>query len=93
MRIQITHVSLRRTAKVICALYCVAAVVGTILLTLLARFSGRAKQQYAFVLVLIAPFFLAFVGFVFTFIGPWVYNQIAKIIGGIEYTTIEVHDL
>lgn len=93
MRVRITHVSLWQTAKVVSAMYFIAAIVGTILLSLLSLFSNGAKQPYALVLVVIAPFFYALVGFVFTFLGAWVYNQVARIIGGIEYTTTEVRDI
>ena len=40
---------------------------------------------------IIALLYLIF-GFIFTIIGAWVYNLLAKWVGGIEFTTAEIED-
>ena len=44
------------------------------------------------VFIVLAPFLYALVGFIFTFILAWVYNLVARFLGGIEYTTTETRD-
>ena len=38
------------------------------------------------------PFFYLIFGFVFTIICAWVYNLVAKWVGGIEFTTSEIEN-
>jgi hypothetical protein len=92
MNVQITHISLFQTAKVIGALYFVAAVVGVVLFFIASLVSPASRPPYSFVVLLLAPFLYALVGFIVTIIVAWFYNQVAKVVGGIEYTTTEVRD-
>lgn len=41
-------------------------------------------------LLVAMPFLYLIFGFIFTAIGAWVYNLVAKWVGGIEYTSIEL---
>lgn len=92
MNVQITRISLFQTAKVVGALYFVAAVVGVVVFFIASLVSPAARPPNAFVFMLLAPFVYALLAFVFTFIVAWVYNQVAKVAGGIEYTTTETRD-
>jgi hypothetical protein len=83
MKKQITSVSLVQTAKVAAAIYFVLACVGAVFFALASLFSGKFG---GFFLAILAPFIYAAVGFVFVFIGAWVYNLVAKRVGGIEFT-------
>jgi hypothetical protein len=50
---------------------------------------GEAKAAFGGMMLFI-PIFYAISGFLFTLIGAWVYNMLAKRMGGIEYTTQDV---
>ena len=92
MNVRITRISQFQTAKVIAALYFVLAVVGVVLFFLLSLVSPAARQPYSFVFMLLAPFLYALIGFVTTFVAAWLYNMVARVVGGVEYTTTETRD-
>ena len=50
------------------------------------------KPPFISSFLLVMPFFYALFGFLFTLFGAWVYNFIAKHLGGIEFTTQDVED-
>lgn len=91
MKQQITHFSLVQTAKVAAVLYFVLGLVGAVVLLIAAVVSPSARSQ-GFVFIVLAPFFYAFFGFVFVFIGCWLYNLVARFVGGIEFTLTEVRE-
>ena len=92
MNVRITSISLFQTAKVAGALYFVGALFGVVLFLLSSMLSPVAGPSYGFVFIVLAPFLYAMIGFVLTFIAAWVYNQVARFTGGIEYSTTEVRD-
>ena len=92
MNVQITRISLFQTAKVIAGLYFVLAVVGVAVFFLMSLVSPAARPPYSFVFLLLAPFVYALIGFVMAFIAAWLYNGVAKLTGGIEFTTTETRD-
>ncbi len=92
MNVQITRFSLFQTAKVIGAVYFVGACVGAVLFFLMSLVSPANRPPYGLVFIVLAPFIYALLGFVFTFILAWVYNLVAKVVGGIEFTTTEARD-
>ncbi len=92
MNIQITRFSLFQTAKVIGGVYFVGACVGAVLFFLMSLISPASRPPYGLVFIVLAPFVYALTGFVFTFILAWIYNLVAKVVGGIEYTTTETRD-
>jgi hypothetical protein len=88
MKKQIKSVSLLQNAKMVAALYLflslpILAVVAAI---------GGATSRPDLSLVAILMFVAAYVasGFVFALIGGWVYNLVAGVVGGFEFTTSEV---
>ena len=92
MNVRITRIAQFQTAKVIAALYFVLAVVGVVLFFLMSLVSPAARPPYSFVFMLLTPFLYALIGFVITFIATWLYNVVARFVGGIEYTTTETRD-
>ncbi len=91
MKKQITHVSLFQTAKVIAALYFVISAIFSVLAFVFSMFAPN-RAPFGAVMLLIAPFLYAFFGFVFAIVGAWIYNQIARFIGGVEFTVTETRD-
>ena len=88
MRKQITNISPLQTAKVLAVLYFVI----TLPFLLLMLVMPGSKQPFISSFLLVMPFFYALFGFLFTLFGAWVYNFVAKRVGGIEFTTQEVED-
>lgn len=83
MRKQITNISPLQTAKILAVLY--FAISMPLLLLMLAMPGSKPPYVSGFMLAL--PFFYALLGFLFTLFGAWVYNFVAKHLGGIEFTT------
>ena len=83
MKTRIVHVSKLQSAKVMAVLYMVIAIPLTLasFVPLLAM-----HQPVAWHIILWVPFLYAVIGFVFTFLGAWLYNGIAQLVGGIEFT-------
>jgi uncharacterized membrane protein YeaQ/YmgE (transglycosylase-associated protein family) len=90
MKQQITRFSLVQTAKVMAALYFVLGLVGAVVMLCIAAVSPARSQGLVF--ILLTPLFYAFFGFVFAFIGCWLYNAIARFVGGIEFELTESRD-
>ena len=88
---QLLSVSPRQTAKVIALLWLAFTLPFVLLIALTFGFSDAPhKPPIGFFLLM--PLFYAAFGYLFTLIGAWVYNLVARRVGGIEFTTIEVKD-
>jgi uncharacterized protein YjeT (DUF2065 family) len=90
MKKQILNIAPLQTAKIMAALWFALSLpillfAGISMLTMPAG----AKGMFGGMMVLI-PIIYAISGYIFTLIGAWVYNMLAKRIGGIEYTSVEV---
>ena len=87
MKHRISNISILQTSKVAAILY---ALFGLILVpfgcALLALGTDDPSYTYIAIFYLCAPVFYAVIGFIFTAIGVWIYNIIAKRIGGVEFT-------
>jgi hypothetical protein len=83
MKTQIVHISKLQTAKVMAALYLVISI--PLLLLSLAP-SLYLHQPIQWGMWWWMPVMYTLFGFVFTFLGAWLYNGIAGWIGGIEFT-------
>lgn len=88
MRKQITNISPLQTAKVFAVLYFVIALPFLLLMLVMPGPKPPFFSGFLFAM----PFFYALFGFLFTLLGAWVYNFVAKHVGGIEFTTQEVDD-
>lgn len=88
MKKQIVNISPLQTAKVFALLYFVLSIplVGLMSISFLA---SPAPKPAMGLLILLPVFYLIF-GFIFTAIGAWVYNLVAKWVGGIEYISVEL---
>ncbi len=85
MKKQIVHVSVLQTSKVFAILYLVVSL-PLILLSVLFSPLG----SYSPLMLIAIPFLYALFGFLFTLFGAWIYNRVAKAVGGIEFTTVDV---
>jgi hypothetical protein len=86
MKTQIVHVSKLQSAKVMAALYFVISI--PLLLFMMAP-SLVTHQPIPWGTLWWMPLMYTAMGFIFSFLGAWVYNGIAGLIGGIEFTLAE----
>jgi hypothetical protein len=88
MKKQIKSVSLVQNAKVVAAIYLVLSLP---ILVLTLAFGSLMNQGGASLgmMLFVAVAYVVF-GFIFTLIGGWVYNLVAGVVGGFEFTTAEV---
>lgn len=82
MKKQISNISPLQTAKILAVIYFVIALPFLLLMLVMPG----PKPPFFSGLLLVMPFFYALSGFLFTLFGAWVYNFVAKRIGGIEFT-------
>jgi hypothetical protein len=88
---QLLSVAPRQTAKVIALLWLAFTIPFVLLIALTFAFSNAPHKPPVGFIVLM-PVFYALFGYLFTLIGAWAYNLIAKRVGGIEFTTVEMKD-
>jgi hypothetical protein len=85
MKYQISNVSVGHTAKVFAVLYAIfgtiAALFGSAMLLI---GDNRPDANFTGVMYLLSPIINAVAGFISGALGAWVYNIVAKKIGGIE---------
>lgn len=91
MKKQITSISPFQTAKVLALLYFALSLPFIVLMGLMFSFTPGPKPPMMGML-LAMPFFYLIFGFIFTVIGAWIYNLVAKWVGGIEFTTSEIEN-
>ncbi|MBI3447540.1 MAG: hypothetical protein HY049_01275 [Acidobacteria bacterium] len=85
---QIARVSPPQAAKVMGIVYFGVSVPIVIFLVVAQSAAGNAEAGGF--LLLFVPFIYAVLGFVFTLFGAWLYNGVARWVGGIEFTTVRV---
>ena len=85
---QIQRVSLVQNAKTMSVLYLVLSAPMVAILLAVASVTGQAGMYVAAMMAF--PLLYAASGFVFTLIGAWIYNLVASMVGGFEFTTKEV---
>lgn len=90
MKIQIVNVSVAQTAKVLTLLYMLMSLPFLAIGALLGAFSGGNGMGVAIVALLIAPLIYGAITFVFTGLVVWLYNVVAKRVGGLEYSIEEI---
>jgi len=86
MKKQIIRISPLQTAKVMAALYFVMSIPFVLLMLALPMPPGAMPKW----VMMILPLFYVVVGFLFSLLGAWIYNLVARTVGGIEYTTADV---
>ncbi len=87
MKKQITNVSPVQTAKVMAVLYLVMSLPIVLLMMAFAPSMGMGKIMF-----LIFPVIYMVIGFIFTLIGSFIYNFVAGLVGGFEFTVTEVNN-
>lgn len=93
MKKQITNISPFQTAKVVALLYFAISLPLVLLMGLMFSMSPNPMPPMAGVGVMVAfPFIYLIFGFIFTIVGAWAYNLVAKWVGGIEFTTTEIEN-
>lgn len=88
MKKQITSISPLQAAKVSALLYFIITIPFVVLMAIGFSMSP-ASNHFPIVMIFIMPFAYAIAGFIFTIFGAWIYNLVAKWVGGIEFTTSE----
>jgi hypothetical protein len=83
MKTQIVHISKLQTSKVMAVLYLVISIPLMLMMVLPMLI---AHQPVMWGALWWMPLLYAIIGFVFTFLGAWIYNGVAGWIGGIEFT-------
>ncbi len=91
MRRQITRISVAQTSKVMATLYFVVAVVfAAIYFVAFASTRADAVSPVSPVLVVLFPFVYAIIVWLVMACMLWVYNQVARRIGGVEFESADV---
>jgi hypothetical protein len=90
-KVRLSRVSPFQTAKVMAFLYLVVSIPLVGMVALMERTAGR-PQTFAIGFYILAPFIYGLFGYVFSIVGAWTYNGVAKVFGGIEYTTIPAEE-
>lgn len=90
MKKQIINISPVQTAKVFALLYFLMSLPLVGFMAISFSFSPAPKPALGFLIFF--PFLYLILGFIFTALGSWVYNIVAKWVGGIEYTSISLEN-
>ena len=90
MKKRISRVAVLQNAKFMAVLYLVLSIPFVLLFGLISMFMPNGSGMGGGLFLILAPIFYAVGGFIFTVIGALVYNLVAGLVGGIEYTSSEV---
>lgn len=90
MKKQIVNISPLQAAKVAAVLYLVISIPFVVIFGLIGMVaSGAAMPGMSAGMLIFLPILYALFGGLFTLIGAWVYNLVAGMTGGFEFTTRE----
>ncbi|GAB3378262.1 hypothetical protein [Massilia agri] len=88
MKIQIVNVSVAQSAKVVAVLYTVISLPVLLIMALAGAFQGNLGV--VLLAVVIAPLIYGAITFLFASLGAWLYNVVARWVGGFEYSIKEM---
>jgi uncharacterized membrane protein YvlD (DUF360 family) len=88
MKKRIERVSLLQNAKVVAVLYLLLSLPVLVIMWGAAAVTGHGLMSG--VALVVFPLAYALAGFLFTLIGAWLYNVVASLVGGFEFTTKEI---
>jgi len=88
MKIQIVNVSVAQSAKVVAVLYTVISLPVLLIMALAGAFQGNLGV--VLLAVVIAPLIYGAITFLFAGLGAWLYNVVARRVGGFEYSIKEM---
>jgi hypothetical protein len=90
MKKQITRISVVQSAKVAAALYFVITIPFMVIMALImAVIPGRGMGMGIGMMIML-PILYAIFGFLFSLLGGWIYNMVASVVGGFEFSVTEV---
>ena len=87
MKQQLVNVGKLQAAKIAALLYLIMSIPLVLIMNVMSPY-GAGGFGLGWTLLMIALY--AITGAVFSFIGAWVYNGIARLVGGFEFTVVEV---
>lgn len=90
MKKQLLRIPPVQFAKVLALVYFLISLPLMVFMWLLSQF-GPHPQPFSGWFLLMPVFYVIF-GFIFSLTGAWIYNLVAKWIGGIEFVTVEKND-
>ncbi len=90
MKRQILHVSVIQSAKVLALMYFVMGIFFVVVMAFFSTFLPGPRHPLPFDMLLAMPFAYLVFGFILSVIGAWVYNMVAKWVGGVEFTVEDV---
>jgi len=88
MKTQIVNISIKQSSRFISALYFVISL--PIMLIVAAVAIAKGSHMSAIGFAFIVPLLYAMGAYLGTAISAWIYNFVAKRVGGFEFTTAEV---
>lgn len=91
MRHQLTRISVIQTSKVAAAIYFVLGCLYGLIIAFLTLISEEGGMLLAGMFFIFMPIFMGVVGFIGFAVVCWLYNVIAKSVGGIEFILEEVN--
>ncbi len=92
MKKQVTRVSPQQTSKVLALFYFFASLPFSIYFAISAVLSAKYDIGAVVFTLILMPLIYMIFGYLFNLYGAWIYNHIAKRLGGIEVTINEVDD-
>lgn len=95
MKRQIKNVTPKQAAKVFARLnfFLSLPLVCLFEIPILLIEKGAANGFIFFIMIIITPFAFLVLGYIHTLYGAWLYNNIAKNVGGIEFEVSEHNDI
>ena len=91
MKTQLVNISVVQSSKFVATLYLILTIPVILFLAAAALSSGQGVGTALFMLAVL-PGAYAVLAFVGTALTAWLYNVVAKRVGGIEFTTAEIAD-
>jgi hypothetical protein len=90
MKKQIVHVSVLQTSKVAAALYFVMSLPFVLIMMIPVMLAGSSMPGLSVGMLIAMPIIYLIFGFIFTAVAAWIYNIVAKVVGGFEFSVNEV---
>ncbi len=89
MKKTITRIDPLSAAKVMALLYFIISIPLVAIMAIVSMFAPGQNHVGGLLMIIILPVMYGVFGFIFTLIGAWLYNVIAKVVGGVQYTSAE----
>ena len=88
MKKQITHISPHQTSKIMAVLYVIFTLPFMVVGIFTLLFSDSPESSFSLFFIA-APIIYGVLGYVFTILGCWIYNFVAKRLCGFEFTAAD----